>query len=120
MEHAGERVRERAVARQRAEDRRRRRRSLGVWTLRVLLPFVGAAAVLAAVELAGGDLGDWSPAAAVAVPVAILLVPALASGVLARRDGIPLAILWVLVTLAAELALVFCVGLVALGLGPAA
>jgi hypothetical protein len=91
-----------------------------VWVLRILLPFLGAAAVLAALEQAGGDLGDWSSAAAVAIPVAILLVPAVVSGVLARRDGIPLAILWFLVTLAAELALVFCVGLVALGLGPAA
>lgn len=118
MEHAESRVRERAVARQRAADRRRRRRSGAVWTLRVLLPLLGAAAVLAAVEQAGGDLGDWSPTAAAAVPVGLLLVPAVISAALARHEGIALAFLWLLVTLAAEVALVFCVGFVALGLGP--
>jgi hypothetical protein len=118
VEHAEARVRERAVARQRAADRRRRRRSGAVWALRVLLPLLGAAAVLAAFEQAGGDLGDWSPAAAVAIPVALLLVPAVISAALARPEGIPMALLWLLVTLAAEVALVFCVGFVALGLGP--
>ncbi len=118
MEHADARVRERAVARQRAEDRRRRRRSGTVWALRVLLPVLGAAAVLAALELAGGDLGDWTPGAAAAIPAAAVVLPALAVAALARRDGPVVALLWPLVTLAAEIALVFAVGLVGLGLGP--
>jgi hypothetical protein len=89
-----------------------------VWALRVLLPVLGAAAALAVLEGAGGDLGRLSPAAAVALPAAALLVPALACAVVARGDGPAEVVLWLLVALAAELALVFAVGLVALGLGP--
>jgi hypothetical protein len=118
VEHAEARVRERAVARQRAADRRRRRRSGTVWALRLLLPFLGAAAVLAVFERAGGDLHGWSTAAAVAVPAACLLVPAAVSAALGRAEGAIVAVLWGLVTLAAEIVLVFGAGLVALGLGP--
>jgi hypothetical protein len=118
VEHAETRVRERAVARQRAADRRRRRRTGTVWALRLLLPFLGAAAVLALFRREGGDLSGWSLAAAAAIPAAILLVPALVSAALARREGAILAILWLLVTLAAEIVLVFGVGFLALDLGP--
>jgi hypothetical protein len=118
VEHAEARVRERAVARQRAADRRRRRWSWTVWVLRLALPFLGAGAVTAAVERAGGDLGAWTPTAAVAIPAALLAIPALVSALLARREGVVLAALWALVTLAAEVALVFGVAFVALGLGP--
>jgi hypothetical protein len=117
VEHAEARVRERAMARQRAADRRRRRRSGTVWVLRILLPVLGAAAVLALLQ-ARGDLGDLSAVAAVAVPAAVLLIPALASALLARAEGLADAVLWLLVTLAAELALAFGVGLDLLGLGP--
>ncbi len=109
MEHAETRVRERAMARQRAADRRRRRRSGTVWALRVLLPCLGAAAALAILHARGVP---------VALLAAALLVPALVSGWLARHDGIADAILWTLVTLAAELALAFAVGLDLLGLAP--
>jgi hypothetical protein len=112
VEHAEERLQARAAARQRAADRRRRRRGGAAWTLRLLLPLAGAAAVVAIIH--GGRLDDLTPA----VPAAILLAPALASAWLARRDGAVVAVLWALVTLAEELALVFAVGLVALGLGP--
>jgi hypothetical protein len=111
VEHADERVRERAMARQRKADRRRRRRSGSVWVLRILLPVLGAAAMLA---LLGSEGGDWPPAAG----AAILLAPALVSAATARRDGPVAVVLWLLLTLAAEVALVFGVGLVALGLGP--
>jgi hypothetical protein len=118
VEHAEARVRERAMARQRAADRRRRRRSGVVWALRALLPVLGAAALLALLQ-AEGDLAGLSPAAAVAVPVTLLLVPALICALLARAEGLADAVLWLLVTLAAELALAFGVGLDLLGLGPA-
>lgn len=110
MEGAETRVHERAMARQRAADRRQRRRSWTVWALRVLLPLLGAAAALLVLEAR-----DWSTVAAAAA----LVVPAAVSAWLARRESLPDAILWLLVTLAAELALVFGVGLVLLGLGPA-
>ena len=109
MEGAQARVHERAMARQRAADRRQRRRSWRVWTLRVLLPLLGAAAALVVLEAR-----EW-PVAGLA---AALLVPALVSGWLGLRDSLPEAILWLLVTFAAELALVFGVGLALLGLGP--
>jgi hypothetical protein len=110
VEGAETRVHERAMARQRAADRRQRRRSWTVWALRVLLPLLGAAAALLVLEAR-----DWSTVAAAAA----LIVPAAVSAWLARRESLPDAILWLLVTLAAELALVFGVGLVLLGLGPA-
>ena len=110
MEGAETRVRDRATARQRAADRRERRRSWTVWALRVLLPLLGAAAVLLVLQRR-----DWSTLAAAVA----LAVPAVVSAWLARRDGVADVILWLLVTLAAELALVFGVGLVLLGLGPA-
>jgi hypothetical protein len=118
VDHAEERLRTRAQARRRAADRRRRRWCGIAWALRVLLPLAGAAGALALLEGAGGDLRDLSAPAAAVLPAAILLVPALVAGAIARRDGALEAVLWALVTLAAELALLFAVGLVALGLGP--
>jgi hypothetical protein len=105
VDHAEERLRTRAAARQRAADRRRRRRSGTTWALRALVPVAGAAGVLALLDTL----------ALAAVP---FVAAALLSGALARRDGAIEVVLWVLVTLAAEIALVFAVGLVALGLGP--
>ncbi len=118
VEHAEERLRTRAQARQRAADRRRRRRGGAAWALRLLLPLAGAAGVLALLQGSGGDLSDLSPSAAVVLPAAILVAPALAAGATARRAGALEAVLWALVTLAAELALALALGLVALGLGP--
>jgi hypothetical protein len=109
VDHAEERLQTRAAARQRAADRRRRRRGWVVWALRALLPLAGAAGALAVLEGSRRSAG---------VLAAIVLVPAVVAGALARRDGALEALLWALVTLAAEIALVFAVGLVALGLGP--
>jgi hypothetical protein len=119
VDFAEERLRQRAILRERTSERRRRRRGAAVWALRVLLPLLGAAAVVAVLERAGGDLRRWSLTAAVAALLAAVLLPALASAWLARRDSLAEAVLWALVTLAAEVALVFGVGLLALGLGPA-
>jgi hypothetical protein len=108
VDHAEERLQVRAAARQRAADRRRRRRGGAAWVLRILLPVLGAAAVVALVH--DGRLEAWS--------AAVVLAPAVASGWLGRREGPVIAVLWALVTLAAEIALIFAVGLVALDLGP--
>jgi hypothetical protein len=118
VEHADERSRERAAARQRDEDRRRRRRGWTVWVLRIALPILGAAAVLATLESRGGDLAGWTAAAAAALPAAELIVPAVLAGLTARDEGWAVALLWALVTLAAAVALIFGVGFLALGLGP--
>jgi len=70
------------------------------------------------IEQAGGDLSGWPVARAVAVVAAAFAVPALLSAWLARREGIPLALLWGLVCAAAQLALVVGAGFLLLGLGP--
>ena len=118
VDHAEERLQERAVARQRSDVRRRRRRSGAVWILRIGLPLLGAAAVLATLESGGGDLSRWTPDVAAAIVGAELVVPAFATGLTARDSSILEAVLWALVALAAEVALVFGVGFQLLGLGP--
>jgi hypothetical protein len=55
---------------------------------------------------------------AAAIVGAELLVPAVATGLTARDQSILEAVLWTLVALAAEVALVFGVGFGLLGLGP--
>ena len=84
----------------------------------VLLPLAGAAAVLAVIEGAGGDLSDWPLWQAIAVPAALFAVPALLSAVLARRRGVVEALAWPLVCLGVQFALVVGVGFLALGYGP--
>jgi hypothetical protein len=116
VEHAEERLQERAEARQRTDARRRRRRTWVAWILRIGLPLAGAAAVLATVQ--SGDLHRWTAATAAAILAAELLVPAVVSGITARGDSPLEAVLWGLLALAAEVALVFGVGFAVLGLGP--
>jgi hypothetical protein len=117
VEHADERLQERAAARQLAEARRRRRRRAVAWSLRIALPLAGAAAVLATLRAAGGDLHAWQAPTAAAVLAAEVLLPAVAAAATARRAALE-ALLWALVTLAAEVALIFGAGFEALGLGP--
>jgi hypothetical protein len=88
------------------------------WILRIALPMLGAAVVLATLESRGGDLAGWTAATAAAVPAAELAVPAVLAGLTARGEGWAVALLWALVTLAAELTLTVGVGFLALGLGP--
>ena len=118
VDHAEERLQERATARQRTDTRRRRRRSGVAWILRIGLPLLGAAAVLATFERGDGDLSEWPARTAAAIVAAELLVPAVLTGWTARRSSWAEAVLWALVALAAEVALVFGVGFGLLGLGP--
>jgi hypothetical protein len=118
VDHAEERLQERAVTRQRADARRRRRRSGAAWILRIGLPLLGAAAVLATIQSGNGDLSRWTARTAAAIVAAELLVPAILTGWTARRSSWFEAVLWVLVALAAEVALVFGVGFALLDLGP--
>jgi len=117
VDHAEERLRERAAARQRADDRRRRRRRGLAWTLRIVMPLLGAAVVLAAFERGGGDLRDWSEGTAVAVLLAAVVVPALIIAWTAR-PRVAEMVLWALVSAAAVVALVFGAGFALLELGP--
>jgi cytochrome bd-type quinol oxidase subunit 2 len=84
----------------------------------VVLPIVGAAAVLGLIEGAGGDLGAWKTWQAIAALAAAVVIPAGLSVWLVRHDGAVQAAAWALVCAGLEVALVFGVGFVALGLGP--
>ncbi len=84
----------------------------------LLLAVAGAAALVAIVELAGGDFSGWPTWQAIAVPAAAFVVPALLSAAVMWRAGAVEAILWALACAAAQFALVFWVGFVALGYGP--
>jgi hypothetical protein len=105
VDSAPERLQERASARERTDARRRRLRAGAAWTLRVALPAAGAAAVLATLS---------EP---VALLAAAALVPALLCGLTARRSVVE-GVLWALIALAAEVVLVFAVGIGLLGFGP--
>ena len=74
--------------------------------------------LLAIIDGQGGDLRELSTSAAVLVVAGCLLVPALVSAWVGRRHGRLDAVLWGLVTLAVELALVFGLGFAVLDLGP--
>jgi cytochrome bd-type quinol oxidase subunit 2 len=82
----------------------------------VVLPVLGACAVVAVVE--GVDLDSWPTWQAAAVLAALFAVPALVAAVVARRFGVVEALAWALACTGIELALVFGVGFLALGLGP--
>ena len=100
-------------------QRRDRRRRLTPWLICLVpLPALGAGTLLAIIDASGGDLRERSAAAAAAIVAGCLLVPALASGWFGRRHGRLDAVLWALVTLAVELALVFGLGFALLDLGP--
>jgi len=119
VDHAEERLQERAAARQRTDVRRRRRRSGAAWFTRIALPLLGAAAVLATLESGDGTLDRFTPATAAAIVALELVVPAIVVGLTARRSSWLEVVLWSLVALAAEVALIFGVGFALLGLGPA-
>jgi hypothetical protein len=100
------------------EKRDRRRRWLPWLICLVPLPALGAGILLAIVDGQGGDLRELSGAEAALLVAGCLLVPALLSGWVGRRHGGVDAVLWALVTLAVELALVFGLGFAVLDLGP--
>jgi hypothetical protein len=109
----------RSEERRTALERRARRRRWRPWLLAPLvLPALGAAALLALIEGEGGDLGGWSTPQAVAVVATSFAVPAALAGWFARRKGVVEAVAWAVVCVAVQVALVVGVGFLALGLGP--
>ena len=119
VEDAEVRLESRSVARREAMARRDRRRRWLPWLLCLLpIPALGAVALMAVLESAGGDLRGW-PASTAALAVAgCVIVPAALSGWIGRRHGRLDAVLWALLTAAVELALVVGVGFVLLDRGP--
>jgi uncharacterized membrane protein YoaK (UPF0700 family) len=84
----------------------------------LLLAAAGAAVLLVVVQRAGGDFGDWPQWRAIAVPVAAFVVPAALAAFAARRGGVAEALLWAVACIGLQVALLFGVGFLALGLGP--
>ena len=119
IERAEQRLEAHSAERRSALERRDRRRRLLPWLLApFVLPAIGAAALLAIVENEGGDLGSWPTARAVAVVAACFAVPAVLAAWSARRQGIAEMLLWAVVCVGAEVAMVVGVGFLALDLGP--
>ena len=119
VEDAEVRLESRSQTRREQLQKRDRRRRLAPWLICLVpLPALVAGALLAIIDASGGDLRDLTPAATVAVLAGCLLAPALLSGWIGRRHGRLDAVLWALVTLAVELALVFGLGFAVLDLGP--
>jgi hypothetical protein len=100
-----------------AEAAQEARRGWLPWLLAPLvLPALGAAAVVALVE--GVDLDDWEVWQAAAVLGALFVIPAAVAALVARRFGVVEATAWALACVGVQLVLVFAVGFLALGLGP--
>ena len=119
VEEAEGRLESRSAARREQLAKRDRRRALAPWLICLLpLPAAGAGVLLAIIDGQGGDLRELSTTAAALVVAGCLLVPALVSAWVGRRHGRLDAVLWGLVTLAVELALVFGLGFAVLDLGP--
>jgi hypothetical protein len=100
-----------------AEGARDARRGWVPWLLAPLvLPALGAAGVVALVE--NVDLDSWAVWQVAVVLGALVVIPAGVSAFVARKFGVAEAIAWALACMGVELALVFGVGFLALGLGP--
>ena len=105
--------------RERKEARRAKRERILLWLFApLLLPVAGAAAALAVLEGEGGDLSGWSAGSVALLTAAVFGLPAAISAWLARRRGRIEPLGWAAITLLAQIALVFWVGLIALDLGP--
>jgi hypothetical protein len=119
VEEAEGRLESRSRERRAGLERRDRRRRLAPWLICLIpLPALGAGVLLAVIDDQGGDLRELSDATAALLVAGCLLVPALLSGWIGRRHGRLDAVLWGLVTLAVELALVFGLGFAVFDLGP--
>jgi hypothetical protein len=119
IERAEERLEAHSAERRTALHRRDRRRRLLPWLLApFVLPAIGAAALLAIVEDEGGDLGSWPTGRAIAVVAACFAVPAALAAWSARRQGVLETLAWTVVCVGAQVAMVFGIGFLALGLGP--
>ena len=105
--------------RERKEAKRAKRERILLWLFApLLLPVAGAAAALAVLEGEGGDLSGWSGGSVALLTATVFGVPAALSAWLARRRGRIEPLGWAAITLLAQIALVFWVGLIALDLGP--
>jgi hypothetical protein len=94
-----------------------RRRGWVPWLLApIVFPAVGAAVIVVLTDQA--DLDSWPVWQVVAALGAALLIPAALSAFVARRFGVAEAIAWALACIGVEVALVFGVGFLAMGLGP--
>jgi hypothetical protein len=119
IERAEQRLEAHSAERRTAIHRRDRRRRLLPWILApFVLPAIGAATLLAIIEDQGGDLGSWPTGRVIAVVAACFAVPAVLAAWSARRQGIAETLLWTVVCVGAQLAMVVGVGFLALGLGP--
>ncbi len=119
VEDAEGRLESRSRERRAGLERRDRRRRLAPWLICLVpLPALGAGVLLAIIDGEGGDLRELTGPAAALLVAGCLLLPALLSGWIGRRHGRLDAVLWALVTLAVELALVFGLGFAVLDLGP--
>jgi hypothetical protein len=116
---AESRLEARSRERRRRGERRARRERLLLWLFAPLvLPVAGAAATLRLLDREGGDLTGWSTGSVLLAAGLLFGVPAAISLWLARRRGRIEPLGWAAITLLAQVALVFWVGLVALGIGP--
>src|SRR5215207_338647 len=105
------RIEARNRERERLAARRDRRERILLWLCApLLIPAAGAAAATAVIE--------ERPAARLVLFIAALAIPMVLTAWLARGRGWFERIAWPLVTLAAELALMFWAGFVWLGYGP--
>jgi hypothetical protein len=119
IERAEQRLEAHSAERRTAIERRDRRRRLLPWIMApFLLPAIGAAALLAIIEDQGGDLGSWPTGRVIVVIAACFAVPAVLAAWSARRQGIFELVLWTVVCIGAQVAMVVGVGFLALGLGP--
>jgi hypothetical protein len=100
-----------------AEGAREARRGWLPWLLGpIVLPAVGGAVAVALVEAA--DLDAWEGWQAAAALIAAFVVPALFAAWAGLRHGVLEAVCWALACIGVQLALVFGVAFLALGLGP--
>ena len=105
--------------RERKAEKRARRERILLWLCGpLLLPAAGAAVAVAVLDREGGDLSGWSSASVALFTVAVFGIPAALSAWLARRRGRIEPLGWAAITLLAQIALVFWVGLIALDYGP--
>jgi hypothetical protein len=113
------RIAHRTRERERKASRRHRIAGVLLWLCApLLLPAAGATVFVKVLDAEGGTLGRWSTPAAGAFALAAFGVPMLLSVLLARGRGRLERLAWALITLLAEVALVFWVGFVILGSGP--
>jgi hypothetical protein len=113
------RLEARSRARREELERRARRRRLRLWILGpVVLPALGATALVAMLEREGGDLGGWTDVQVALVLAGAFLLPAAVTAWLARRRGVFEALAWAVATICVQIVLVFAVAFLLLGYGP--